>query len=300
MVIRFMDEAIQKFIRYYHKIKKSSGNTEVSYKRDLDKLKDYLQTVAHIDSWESVTETTLNSYILHLEGMNYASSSISRSIASIRAFFQYLEKKNLVSGNPAESLKPPKIEKKAPQILGVSEVEKLLAQPDTETPKGIRDSAMLELLYATGMRVSELINLRMTDINLPMCYLTCIDRKTERIIPFGNTAKKALTRYFDKARPALTKDRSIDYVFTNCSGSQMSRQGFWKVLKGYAAEAGIEADITPHTLRHSFATHMIQNGADLKSLQEMLGHSDISTTQVYVDITLTHIRDVYNKSHPRK
>ncbi len=295
-----MDEAIQKFIRYYHKIKKSSGNTEVSYKRDLDKLKDYLINDANIDSWEDVTEETLKTYIAHLEEQNYASSSISRSIASIRAFFQYLEKKNLVIGNPAEGLKPPKIEKKAPQVLGVAEVEKLLAQPDIKTSKGMRDSAMLELLYATGMRVSELINLRMTDINLQMCYLTCIDRKAERIIPFSNTAKKALTRYFDSARPLLVKDKPVEYAFTNCSGSQMSRQGFWKVLKGYAAEAGIEADITPHTLRHSFATHMIQNGADLKSLQEMLGHSDISTTQIYVDVSLSHIRDVYAKSHPRK
>ena len=295
-----MDEAIQKFIKYYHKIKKSSGNTEVSYKRDLEKLKDYLIGTAGIDSWEAVTETNLNSYILHMEDEKYASSSISRSIASMRAFFQYLEKKGEVKENPADNLKPPKIEKKPPQILGVEEVEKLLLQPDKDTAKGMRDSAMLELLYATGMRVSELIGLRMNDINLSMCYLTCIDRKTERIIPFGNTAKKALTRYLEKARPQLVKDAPVDYVFTNCSGSQMSRQGFWKVLKGYAAEAGIKADITPHTLRHSFATHMIQNGADLKSLQEMLGHSDISTTQMYVDISLSHIRDVYAKSHPRK
>jgi len=295
-----MDEAIQKFIRYYHKIKKSSGNTEVSYKRDLEKLRNYLQSDAHIDSWEDVTEETLSSYVLYLENQNYASSSISRSIASIRAFFQYLEKKNLIKENPAENIKPPKIEKKPPQVLGVAEVEKLLAQPDTESTKGMRDSAMLELLYATGMSVSELINLRVSDINLPMCYLTCVDRKTERIIPFSNTAKKALARYFEKARPLLVGDRPVEYAFTNCSGSQMSRQGFWKVLKGYAADAGIESDITPHTLRHSFATHMIQNGADLKSLQEMLGHSDISTTQIYVDVSLSHIRDVYSKSHPRK
>jgi len=295
-----MDEAIQKFIKYYHKTKKSSVNTEVSYKRDLTKLKDFLQEEAGIDSWEQVTETNLNSYVLHMENLNYASSSVSRSIASIRAFFLYLEKKNLIDENPSENLKPPKIEKKAPQIMGVQDVEKLMAQPDLETSKGVRDSAMLELLYATGMRVSELINLRMNDINLPMCYLTCVDRRTERIIPFSNTAKKALQRYFDTARPALVKEKTVDYVFTNCSGSQMSRQGFWKVLKGYAAEAGIEADITPHTLRHSFATHMIQNGADLKSLQEMLGHSDISTTQIYVDVSLSHIRDVYAKSHPRK
>lgn len=295
-----MEEAIQKFIRYYHKIKKSSGNTEVSYKRDLEKLKEYLSDEARISSWDRVTSTHLNSYVLYLEDNHYAATSISRSIASMRAFFQYMEKKNLITDNPSEGLRPPKIEKKAPQIMDVADVEKLLAQPAKDTDKGIRDSAMLELLYATGMRVSELINLRLHDVNMSMCYLTCIDRKSERIIPFSQTAKKALDRYLKEARPHFVKDNQNDYFFTNCTGSQMSRQGFWKVLKGYAQNAGIVADITPHTLRHSFATHMIQNGADLKSVQEMLGHSDISTTQIYVDAGISHIRDVYNRTHPRK
>ena len=295
-----MEEAIQKFIRYYHKIKKSSGNTEASYKRDLEKLKDYLIEERHITSWDVVTETHLNSYILYLESHQYAASSISRSIASTRAFFKYLEKKNMVSVNPSEAIKPPKIEKKAPQIMNVTDVEKLLSEPDLTTDKGIRDSAMLELMYATGMRVSELINLRLHDVNLSMCYLTCIDRKSERIIPFSQTARKALERYLKEARPHFVKDSKNDFFFTNCSGTAMSRQGFWKVLKGYAQAAGVESDITPHTLRHSFATHMLQNGADLKSVQEMLGHSDISTTQIYLDAGISHMRDVYNKAHPRK
>lgn len=294
-----MEEAIQKFIRYFHKNKKSSANTEVSYKRDLEKLMQYLQEELHITSWDQVTATNLNSYMLFLESSKYASSSVSRSVASIRSFYQYMVKKEMVPENPSDELKPPKIEKKAPEILSVEEVSFLLKQPDRTTPKGIRDSAMLELLYATGMRVSELIGLRVSDINMQMNYLTCVDRKKERIIPFSATAKKALSLYLEKARKIFVHEES-DILFTNVSGQPMSRQGFWKVLKGYAAEAGIKADITPHTLRHSFATHMLQNGADLKSLQEMLGHSDISTTQMYLSMSITKIRDVYNKAHPRK
>ncbi len=295
-----MEEAIQKFIKYIHKTKKSSENTEVSYQRDLEKLMYYLNTQLHITSWSDANATSLNSYVLHMEEEKYAASSISRSIASIRAFFHYLEKKDVIPENFAEDLKPPKIEKKAPQILEIEEVDLLLKQPDPSTPKGLRDMAMLELLYATGMRVSELISLRLSDVNLNMCYVTCTDKKNERIIPFGQTAKKALAEYLEKGRPAILKNSNSDSFFTNTSGRQMSRQGFWKVLKGYAAQAGIETDITPHTLRHSFATHMIQNGADLKSLQEMLGHSDISTTQMYVNLSLNRMRNVYLKAHPRK
>ncbi len=295
-----MEEAIQKFIKYIHKTKKSSENTEVSYQRDLEKLMYYLNTQLHITSWSEANATSLNSYVLHMEEEKYAASSISRSIASIRAFFHYLEKKDVIPENFAEDLKPPKIEKKAPQILEIEEVDLLLKQPDPSTPKGLRDMAMLELLYATGMRVSELISLRLSDVNLNMCYVTCTDKKNERVIPFGQTAKKALAEYLEKGRPVLLKKGNSDSFFTNTSGRQMSRQGFWKVLKGYAAQAGIETDITPHTLRHSFATHMIQNGADLKSLQEMLGHSDISTTQMYVNLSLNRMRNVYLKAHPRK
>lgn len=295
-----MEEAIQKFIKYIHKTKKSSENTEISYQRDLEKLMNYFNTQLHITSWSEANATSLNSYVLYMEEEKYAASSISRSIASIRAFFHYLEKKDVIPENFAEDLKPPKIEKKAPQILEIEEVDLLLKQPDPSTPKGLRDMAMLELLYATGMRVSELISLRLSDVNLNMCYVTCTDKKNERIIPFGQTAKKALAEYLEKGRPALLKNNSSDSFFTNTSGRQMSRQGFWKVLKGYAAQAGIETDITPHTLRHSFATHMIQNGADLKSLQEMLGHSDISTTQMYVNLSLNRMRNVYLKAHPRK
>lgn len=175
----------------------------------------------------------------------------------------------------------------------------LLRQPKTDTPKGIRDKAMLEMLYATGIRVSELIHLKIQDVNLMMGYITCRDEK-ERIVPFGGPAKKALEQYLGSARAALMHGRDDDVLFVNCSGGPMSRQGFWKILKSYAKSAGITADITPHTLRHSFATHLLQNGADLKSVQEMMGHADISTTQMYLHLGVNKIRDVYRKAHPRK
>ena len=215
-------------------------------------------------------------------------------------FFQYLTQKNGWKENPAEKLKAPKIEKKLPGILTVEEVDLLLAQPKGNTAKGIRDKAMLELLYATGIRVSELISLKIKDINLKLGYLTCSGGERERVIPFGSAAKQAVEKYLDVARDQLLGDQDSDFLFLNCSGKSMSRQGFWKVLKGYAASAGIQQDITPHTLRHSFAAHLLQNGADLKSVQEMMGHSDISSTQIYMNMNIHKIRDVYMKAHPRK
>ena len=294
-----MEEAIQKFIKYLHKTKKASVNTELSYHRDLEKLADFLRGDLEIDSWGAVTSTDLNSYMLYMEEQNYAASSISRSVASIRAFFNYLEKKHLIDDNPSDDLKAPRVEKKMPDTLTIREVDRLLAQPNPVTGKGMRDRAMMELLYATGIRVSELIGLRLNDVNLKMNYISCAERTKERAVPFGSAAKEALTEYLEKARDTFPMAEENDILFTNISGRQMSRQGFWKLLKGYAAEAGIERDITPHTLRHSFAAHMIENGADLKSVQEMLGHSDISSTQIYVNVNLGKMRDVYERAHPR-
>ena len=294
-----MEEAIQKFIKYLHKTRKASANTEMSYRRDLEKLYRFLNGEPGITAWENVTTTNLNSYMLYMEEQKYASSSISRSVASIRSFFHYLDKRNLIPDNPADELKPPKVEKKLPDILSVYEVDLLLDQPNRETSKGLRDRAMLELLYATGIRVSELISLRLNDVNLKMNYISCAERAKERAVPFGSAAREALTEYLEKARNTFPMAQESDILFTNVSGRQMSRQGFWKLLKGYAALAGIERDITPHTLRHSFAAHMIENGADLKSVQEMLGHSDISSTQIYVNMNLGKMRDVYERAHPR-
>ncbi|WP_230400098.1 site-specific tyrosine recombinase XerD [Novisyntrophococcus fermenticellae] len=294
-----MINAIQDFIQYLHNVKKMSQNTEVSYERDLKKMRIWLNEQG-IDSADQVTRTNLNSYMLYLEREHLSPATVSRSVASIRAFFQFQVKEHKLSEDPSEGLKPPKVEKKLPEILTVQEVDLLLAQPDDRTPKGIRDKAMLELLYATGIRVSELIHLKLSDVNMQLGYITCKDHEKDRIVPFGSTARRALERYIKEARGGLLGAQDAGWLFVNCSGKSMSRQGFWKVLKGYASQAGIMADITPHTLRHSFATHLLQNGADLKSVQEMLGHSDISTTQMYLNMGIYKMRDVYNRAHPRK
>lgn len=294
-----MENEIQNFISYLHNTKKTSGNTEVSYERDLKKMMRYFEVEQHITEVSRITETNLNSYMLYLENRHFAPSTVSRSVASMRAFFQYLTRERVIDKDPSEHLKPPKVEKKMPEVLTVREVDLLLAQPSQETPKGIRDKAMLELLYATGIRVSELIHLTWPDVNLSMGYITCRERDKERVIPFGSVARRALHHYLADARKVFVGDQETEVLFTNCSGKPMSRQGFWKILKGYAASAGIEKDITPHTLRHSFAAHLIQNGADVRSVQEMMGHSDISTTQMYVNMNVYKIRDVYAKTHPR-
>ena len=292
-----MEQEIREFIDYLHNTKKTSRNTEVSYQRDLNKMAAYLE-MKGITAAAEVREFDLMGYMDYMEKESFASSTISRSVASMRAFFQHMFTLRKIEENPTDNLKSPKVEKKLPEILTIQEVDDLLKQPDLTTPKGIRDKAMLELLYATGMRVSELIHLEIADVNLQLGYVVCQENK-ERIIPIGNVSKEALTLYLDKGRKVFVKDDAEPALFTNCSGKAMSRQGFWKMLKAYAQEAGIHRDITPHTLRHSFAVHMLQNGADIKSVQEMLGHSDISTTQVYLSMNINRMRDVYMKAHPR-
>ncbi|MBU5480832.1 site-specific tyrosine recombinase XerD [Blautia sp. MSJ-19] len=293
-----MERVIAEFIAYLHESKNTSQNTEISYERDLKKLLRYLQEQG-IDDFADVTEIDLQGYLGEIKRENLATSTISRNVASIRALYHYLFKIGSVQTDPSESLKAPRIEKKMPEILSVEEVDRLLKQPVLATPKGIRDNAMMELLYATGMRVSELIHLQLSDVNLQMGYVICHDTGKERIIPIGNVSRNAIMQYMEHARGFFVKDKRETSLFTNCSGRSMSRQGFWKVLKGYAEAAGIHKDITPHTLRHSFAVHMLQNGADVKSVQEMLGHSDISSTQIYLGTKVSKMRDVYMKAHPR-
>ena len=275
-----MTQDIQNFIQYLHQEKNTSENTEVSYARDLKKMNQYLLAQGICDVNE-VTATSLTSYVIYLEKEGRKPATISRSIASMKAFYHYMEKE------------------RRPTVLTTEEVTRLLEQPGGTSPKELRDKAMLELLYATGIRVSELISLRVSDVNLRMEYLTCSDGHKERIIPFGMIARKALEAYLAEGRPKLISDEKEDRLFTNCSGQPMSRQGFWKLMKGYGKKAGIEAEITPHMLRHSFAAHMVGNGADLKSVQEMLGHSDISTTQIYAQAKDLQMREVYLKAHPR-
>lgn len=294
-----MKEEILRFIEYLHTEKQTTKNTEVSYERDLKKLCLFLESEG-IGTINRVTETSLRSYIMRLEQEGMKPATISRNIASMKAFFAYYVRLYKLESDPTERLKAPKIEKKMPTVLTTEEMGHLLEQPSGNSPKELRDKAMLELLYATGIRVSELISLKLSDVNLQMEYLTCADGHRERIIPFGKKAKEALKVYLKDGREKLVGQESCEWLFTNCSGQTMSRQGFWKVLKAYGEKAGIETEITPHTLRHSFAAHMIGNGADLKSVQEMLGYSDISATQIYVQMNSQgRIRDVYLKAHPR-
>ena len=275
-----MTQEIQEFVFYLRDIKKTSKNTEISYQRDLMQLEEYLKGQG-ITEADKVTKTSLNSYILYLEKSGKATTTISRELAAIKAFFHYEFKEGKVRQDPAELLKAPKVEKKAPVILTVEEVQALLAQPEGKNVKELRDKAMLELLYATGIRVSELINLKLEDINLSVGFLVCRDGQRERTIPFGKKASKALNAYLTQARAELLKGQESCWLFTNCNGKAMTRQGFWKIIKYYGEKAGIQADITPHSLRHSFAAHLLRSGADIQAVQAMLGHSDMATTQVY-------------------
>ncbi len=230
---------------------------------------------------------------------NFKPATISRNIASIKAWFHFMMKEHIIEDDISDALKSPKIEKKVPEIMSMGEVDTLLSQPSLNNPKEIRDKAMLELLYATGIRVTELISLTVKDLNLQMNYIICSDEHKERMIPFGSKAKNALVEYLKNSRPIMVANETSDILFVNCSGQAMSRQGFWKLIKFYANKAGIMSDITPHTLRHSFAAHLVENGADLRSVQEMLGHSDISTTQIYANLNHNRLREVYAKAHPR-
>ncbi len=293
-----MEEKIADFTRYLREFKSSSENTILSYGRDLKNFSVFLKKFG-IQSVDSVNKTNIMAYIFELQKQNKASSTVVRNIASLRAFFQYLFKNGLVSDNPAIDLDTPKVEKKIPEILSLDKVELLLDQPETSDLKGMRDKAMLEVLYATGIRVTELISLKVEDINLSSEYIKCTKGKRTRVIPLGSQAIEALKIYMEKGREAMILTPEEDAFFVNCSGKPMTRQGFWKIMKYYSKKAGIEEDITPHMLRHSFAAHLIENGADLQSVQEMLGHSDISTTQIYAKINKNKLKSVYAKAHPR-
>ena len=247
----------------------------------------------------AVSGEDIRGYVTHMQEEGKAVSSISRTMASVRALFGYLHLKGKVSEDPTYRLKTPKAEKKLPQILTTQEVDALLRCPDCDTTKGIRDKAMLELLYASGIKVSELLGLNADDVDLDIGYLKCIGDSDVRIVPLGKTAIKALRDYISSARNVMIALPDEKALFVNCNGSRMTRQGFWKLMKAYASEADIHKDITPHTLRHSFAAHLLENGADLASIQEMLGHKDITSTQVYTRLMKNHIMEVYSKAHPR-
>lgn len=294
-----MDKLLEQYILYLQDVKKTSANTVTAYKRDLNKLIQFLSERGFADV-SKISFTDLNSYILLLEKEGAATSSISRNVSTIKSFFLFLLRNRYIDNDPAQNLKAPKILKKAPSILTVEEIEVLLSLPD-DSPKGLRDKAMLELLYATGLKVSELLELKLNQVNVALQYMRIHDKDRERIIPFGEYAKQAVENYLENARPILVSGiEEVEYLFLNYSGQPMTRQGFWKIIKNYGEQAGFDVGLTPHVFRHSFAAHMVENGADLKSLQELLGHSDISTTQVYSSFAHNGVNAVYQKAHPRK
>lgn len=292
-------DAINGYKDYLHNVKKASSNTIVSYIRDLNKYCTFLKENG-VYSCKDIRNSDVDSYVKFLRKNGFSDATVSRNIASVKSFHAYLTAKGILSENISVDVKAPKVIKKTPGILSVEEIDNLLSQPSSNRPKHLRDKAMLELMYATGIRVTELINLKVSDVHIKNSYLTCKEENKQRVIPFGTEAKKALNRYMTYGRPELVKDSNMHLLFTNCSGEEMSRQGFWKLIKSYAAKANIETEITPHTLRHSFAAHLIENGADIKSVSEMLGHSDISSTKIYVNMKNNRIRNVYEQAHPRK
>ena len=288
---------VESFLDFLQKDKKLSDNTLQSYNRDIKLYCNYLD-INNLDPVKT-TEDDLSDYLESLKENGKAVSTVSRNLASLRSFYQYLYRTKVVTEDPTINLESPKIERKLPKVLSSEQVELLLEQPKCVDLKGYRDKAMLELVYATGIRVTELISLNIADINLESGYIKCAGKTKERIIPIGTLAVNALKEYVEKSRNILLKDENDQALFVNVNGHRLTRQGFWKIIKQYKTQANIDIDITPHTLRHSFAVHLLENGAELRAIQEMLGHSDISSTQVYAQIGQNRIKDVYMKSHPR-
>ena len=291
-------DVLNGFEAYLTNEKRSSSNTVASYLRDVRQFADFLR-LTEGPALPEATAEEVQSYISYLTNHGKSAATLTRAVASMKCFYRYLIEEGFCAANPAEGIKPVRAERKLPQILTSREVELFLAQPEPTDAKGCRDRAMLELLYATGIRVSELISLDVDDLNLPGGVLKCVSRNKERIIPLYPAAIQILNDYVHHVRPRLVEDVNETALFVNMNGERMSRQGFWKLIKHYQEKAGIEKDITPHTLRHSFAAHLLENGADLRSIQEMLGHADISSTQIYSRLVNQKLKDVYRKAHPR-
>ena len=292
-----MSELLTVYEDYLKTEKHASANTVSSYVRDVHQFAQSME-----DSGVSLTEVLpkdVEGFTKSLVRKGKSPATVTRSVASIKSFYNCLIALGKVDRNPAKGVAPAKVERKLPQVLTGKEVELFLEQPDCTDLKGYRDRAMLELLYATGIRVSELIDLDLDDLNLPGGVLKCYSKGKERIIPLYQTAIRALSKYVHNVRPQLVEDVEETALFVNMNGERMSRQGFWKLIKYYQEKAGIQKDITPHTLRHSFAAHLLENGADLRSIQEMLGHADISSTQIYSKLLNQKLKDVYLKAHPR-
>ena len=292
-----MQKQIKNFLNFIENEKRASQNTLQSYRRDIMQYSDYI--IKNNLNYLKVDEEAIRGYLKYMNENGKKSSTISRSLASIRAFYQYLLRVKKIRRDPTEQIKSPKIEKKIPSVLTSQEVELLLEQPKNVDVKGIRDKAMLEFAYATGMKVTEIISLNLEDVNLEEGFVTCKGKEKSRNIPLGSLSLKALKDYIENSRNILIKDENVTALFVNTNGQRLTRQGFWKIVKYYKEQAHITKEITPHILRHSFATHLLQNGADLKAIQTMLGHSDISSTQIYMQFQDATIQNIYKKAHPR-
>ena len=300
-----MGEEIRNFLNHLSIEKGFSENTINAYRNDLNQLADFIEETAvgkgYTPDWSRVDRNLLISYILDLKERNYAPATVARKVAAVKSFFDFLVADGIIKSDPTENLSSPKVGKSLPKPLSATEVELLLAAPARlSTHEAKRDVAMIELLYACGMRVSELISLNMGDVNLEAGYVRCLGKGSkERIIPIHQAASKVVKEYIGEARTYLLHNRDEQALFLNRRGERLTRQGFWLILKTYARAAGIKKPVTPHTLRHSFATHVLSGGADLRAVQELLGHANISSTQIYTHLTTEHVRQAYEKAHPR-
>lgn len=294
-----MEQLLDQFLNYLTVERGLSPNTLDSYSRDLIKYLDYLSTKG-IKDISKTSDLTVISFIATLKNGGLSNRSVARNLTSIRMFYRFLTEDHHINDNPTLNIETPKRELRLPQVLSIEEVDVLLQQPDSSTSLGLRDAAFLELLYATGLRASEIISLALNDINLEAGYLIASGKGSkERLIPIGEVAQNLIKKYLKNSRPTLLKNKQSHHLFTTRSGKSMTRQGFWKLIKKYALAAGIRKKITPHTLRHSFATHLLERGADLRSVQMMLGHADISSTQIYTHVTTERLKKIHNQYHPR-
>ena len=294
-----VDAYLDNFLNYLMVEKGLSKNTIESYSRDLQKFITYLEKNNRVDVTE-VTNLDIMAFLVEVKSQGLSSKSTGRNLSAVRMFFKFLVQEGYLDIDPSINIESPKIRPSLPSVLSIAEVDSLLSQPDVKTTRGLRDRAMLELLYATGVRVSELVNLKLTSLNLDVGYIIAFGKGSkERIIPLGETSKDYLKEYLVIVRPKHAKGIVSSYLFLNPSGKKFSREGFWKMLKRYALKAGINKKLSPHTLRHSFATHLLERGADLRSVQIMLGHVDIATTQIYTHITQERLKKIHKQYHPR-
>lgn len=279
----------------------ASPNTLAAYRNDLEQLTEFLQAADGCIAWNEITEQTISEYVLYLHGLGYSETTRARKIASAKSLFGFLVGEGTLEGNPTSNVSAPRIGRSLPKALSIEEVDKLLAAPgQIHTPEATRDQAMLELLYASGMRVSELLSLDLEDISLETGSVRCLGKGgKERVVPVHREAIESVRFYIDEVRPSLLGSKPTSALFLNRRGSRLTRQGFWLILKGYCRKVGLDGKITPHTLRHSFATHLLHGGAPLRHVQELLGHASINTTQVYTHLTGEHVRSEYDHSHPR-